>query len=79
MKLEPGDTILTAYAEPASGPGWSNSPVWVVVQGREGKLRQECLQPNEQSEAMRILYAVSTAAHFGMLKAANALAKKGSK
>ena len=77
MKLEPGDTILTAYAEPASGSGWSNSPVWVIVQGREGKLRQECLQPVDQPEAMRALYAVATAVHFGMLKVANALAKKG--
>lgn len=61
------DDIVSAYAEPASGPGWGNAPVWVVVKSRlDGRLRLECLQPDEQSSEIMMLYRVSSVAHSEM-------------
>lgn len=60
------DTVIVAFAEAAGGPGWSNTPVWVVVQEPMGKLRVECLQPDEQSHEMATLYGVSSAIHAAL-------------
>src|SRR5438552_91090 len=49
MILADDDAIVTAYAESAAGPGWANSPIWVIVRRRDGNLRMECLQPDEQT------------------------------
>ena len=67
--LSKEDRVLTAYAEEASGPGWSNAPLWVIVQSRDGKLRTECLQIREQTGEMITLYSTSQAAHLAMLGA----------
>lgn len=61
--------IVTAWAESASGPGWANQPVWVLVRERCGKLRIECLQPDEQSRDIHTLYRVSSSAHDAMVAA----------
>jgi len=66
------DRIVTAYAESAAGPGWANQPIWVIVRGRDGALREECIQPDEQTDWMYALYAVSAAAHGSMVKAVRA-------
>jgi hypothetical protein len=50
VKLNAGDYIVTAWAEFAVGPGWSNRIVWVLIREVGGKLRLECLQPGEQSK-----------------------------
>ena len=75
--------ILTAYADPANGPGWSNTPVWIVVQDDSGIIRMECLQPEEQTPAMQTLYCVSAAVNIEMVreadKALDRLEKRGSK
>lgn len=71
MTLGKHDHILTAYAERANGPGWANAPVWVIVRSQlDGSLRQECLQPDEQTSDMQTLYRVSEAAHVAMTAAA---------
>lgn len=57
------DSIVTAWAEPASGPGWSNQPLWVIVKDGDGKLREECIQPEEQDQVMRTLYTISASVH----------------
>jgi len=67
--LRPGDYIVTAYAQRASGPGWSNTPLWVIVMDESKKLRQECIQPAQQDDAMRTLYNLSEQAHIGMRSA----------
>ena len=69
LKLSEHDTIVTAYAESAHGPGWSNTPVWVIVRNGDGVFRQECLQPEEQTADMRILFRVSESAHRCMTAA----------
>ena len=56
-----GMEVLTAYAEPASGPGWSNRPLWVIVRGHDGMLRQECLQPEQMGVDLLSLYDVLAA------------------
>ena len=70
------DHIVTAYAESASGPGWANAPVWVVVKDIDGKLRIECLQPNEQSAEIYSLYEISQATHSAMVSAVKSLPKR---
>lgn len=64
-----GDSIVTAYAERASGPGWSNAPAWVIVRGRDGNLREHCLQPDEQSYDIVAAYDFSALAHRRMTSA----------
>ena len=76
FKLSEHDHILTAYAESASGPGWGNTPIWVLIRSRlDGALRLECIQPPDQSPEMQILYRVSQAAHEGMTWAVRSTAK----
>lgn len=70
--------VVTAFAEPASGPGWSNRPVWVVLAKRGGgSLRMVCIQPEDQSEDMQQLYKFSALAHAEMRAAALRLLESG--
>jgi len=69
MRLKKGCHIITAFAESAAGPGWANSPIWIVVQDENKKIQMECIQPEEQTPEMRLLYAISQAAHFSMTNA----------
>jgi hypothetical protein len=52
-------TVVTAFAEPASGPGWANCPIWVILRDRQGDLHMKCIQPEEQSPEMVVLYSIS--------------------
>lgn len=63
---EEGDRILHAWADPAAGPGWSNSPVCVLVIDGNKQPRIEYLQPSEQTNSMVTLYSISAAAHEAM-------------
>lgn len=73
MKLQACDHIVAVVAEPANGPGWANTPLWVIVQDGNGHLRRECLQPDEQSDGMRVLYATAAAVHVALVKETEAL------
>jgi len=53
------DAIITAWAEPSSGPGWANTPVVVLYRATTGKLETRWLQPNEQTAEIRLLYGLS--------------------
>lgn len=71
------DTVITAFAEPAKGPGWTNMPIWVIIREQNtGKLRMECIQPSEQTPGMDALYMCSTAAHRSMTGHVSAALKK---
>ena len=59
--LKPGDRVLAARPENASGSGWRNKPIWVYVEGTGGTIRVECLQPDEQTENMLLLFDVAEA------------------
>jgi hypothetical protein len=76
VKLDAEETIVTAFAESAAGPGWGNSPVWVVVRARDHALRLECLQPDEQNREIRVLYGVSAATHAAMTKQVESLLRE---
>lgn len=73
---KPPTTIVTAYAEPASGPGWSNAPIWVITRDGNNVLHQECIQPDAQTPEMAALYAVSTAANASMVRLIEAQRRK---
>jgi hypothetical protein len=66
------ETIVTAFAEYAAGPGWANRPLWVIVRGTDHKLREECIQPEDQTADMHALFRVSNAAHMAMTGAVGA-------
>jgi hypothetical protein len=65
--------VVTAYAEPAAGPGWRNTPLWVVMedldpQAKFGKrMYVDCIQPDEQSNEIRLLYGISHQVHGVMV------------
>jgi hypothetical protein len=61
------DTVICAYAQPAAGPGFANTPIILIVADGDGKLRRECIQPDEQTEGMYKLYAVCAAAHGSLM------------
>lgn len=69
IKLSYGERIIGVRPEIAGGPGWSNTPVWVFVATPDGRLREECLQPTEQTAAMRTLYAPGVAMAQALLNA----------
>lgn len=67
LRLGENDRIVSAYAQPANGPGWSNAPLWVVVRDGDGRLREECLQPGEQPRGVLTLYRIASAVHGQLL------------
>lgn len=58
FKLKDGETIVAVVPEHCSGPGWQNSVVWVYVQTRTGRIVIHALQPDEQSDEIRLLFDV---------------------
>lgn len=71
--------IVCAFAEPAAGPGWANSPLWYIVRDGDGKLTMHCLQPEEQTAEIGLLYRTSAALHGTMVRAVEAAISKKSK
>ena len=47
------ERIIAVVPQLACGPGWSNKPVWVYIEESDGRLRTECLQPEQQTMEMR--------------------------
>lgn len=71
MTLKKYESVVTAWAEPASGPGWANSPVCVLIYDQiRGSHRVEWLQPDELTHDMHTLYRVSAAVSGQMRQAA---------
>lgn len=71
LGIAKGDRVLCAYAQRAAGPGWANSPLWVVIRKADGSLSEECIQPEERTAAMHWLYDVLESAHVSMVTAIN--------
>ena len=71
MEWKDGDSVVMAWAEACSGPGWSNRIVWVLVRERfSSALRLECLQPEQQGAEIVALFKVCAAAAEAMKAAA---------
>lgn len=60
--------ILSVWAEPAAGPGWSNTPIRYIGQNEDGSYFEGWLQPEEQTEAMRVLYSISATVNNKLIK-----------
>lgn len=76
IRLARGEYILTAYCQPAAGPGWANTPLWVII-GSGGKpTRTECIQPEDQTPAMYHLYGVCATAHAALMGAVSQVVKE---
>lgn len=77
--MTPKKHIVCAYAEYASGPGWSNSPLWVIVLNRTtGEMTTECIQPADQTPVIRALFPISAPMHDRLkLEATSVLKKRG--
>lgn len=70
IKLEQGERVIAIVPERAVGPGWGNAPVWVWIgDAATGKCRQECIQPEERTEAMHALYDIGEAVHCALVRA----------
>lgn len=63
------ETIICAWCEYASGPGWANAPVWIIVQDGDGKLRRECVQPDKQGKLLHQIYPLCAEMHSLLLRA----------
>ena len=59
-----------------SGPGWANRLVIIIIRDLNGGLREEALQPSEQTRDMSILATISEAAHHQMVAAVSAIRPK---
>ena len=66
LNIEDGETVLVAWAQSHAGPGWANYLVHFIVRGNDGKLREDALQPDEQTPEMATLFSVSKAAANSM-------------
>lgn len=69
QRLGKDEVLIVAWAQPASGPGWANRPLWYIVRTADGKLVERCLQPEEQTRDIVTLYPFSAMAtgHMGVL------------
>lgn len=72
ISLSDDESIITAFAEHADGPGWHNHIITVIITNQHGQLRMASLQPDEQSAAMRTLFDVSNSVHVSMTDAIQA-------
>jgi hypothetical protein len=56
IKLHEGERVVAVVPERCAGPGWSNTPTWVYIATNDGKMREECIQPNERTHELHALF-----------------------
>lgn len=61
--LLPGETVECVYAQRASGPGWHNRPLWVIVSDQFGNMRRVCIQPVDHGPHLAGIYAIACEVH----------------
>jgi len=61
FKLEEGETILAVVPESCLGPGgcWVNRIFIIYIRTPDGKIREACQQPKEQSKFMATIFSVA--------------------
>lgn len=77
ITLSRGERVIAAVPEYCSGPGWSNSILWVYIETADKGLRTEAIQPGERSAEQHMLFNVAEAAHRAMLGSIKTQRKKG--
>lgn len=78
FKLADRETIIATHSEHATGPGWSNDWINVLV-FNAGKIREVGIQWSEMTEEMRHLFKLCAAANKEMLGAVSRLSNKDEK
>lgn len=61
--------IVAVVPEYCSGPGWTNTPVWVIWVDSEHKLHRDCLQPHEQSAELLTLFKIGAVVNERLIAA----------
>ncbi len=80
MILSEHETIIGAWAETPSGPGWSNRLIWVCIyDGATGRHRVDALQPKEQSEEILSAFSMHVASSDALRVAVERLAVRETK
>jgi len=69
LHMKKGDTIVCAYAGSAFGPGWANTPLFVIIRSQTGGLREECLQPDDQPRLVADVYRIAAEVHKILMRA----------
>lgn len=72
MKLTKYEKIIAAFGERCKGPGWSNTPILVLVRRTGGDLRLEYIQPEDQTGVLSSLFGVSCEINKVMVAAVEA-------
>lgn len=71
ITVERYERIIAVVPEVCRGPGWVNQPVWVYIQRADKTLRTECIQPDEQTAEMRVLFSLGAMMQSHLLGALN--------
>lgn len=71
------DEVICVYARPSSGPGWSNTPLWVVLKCElTSQVREECIQPEEQGAELQALYKIAAEVDAELMRLVGKLRKR---
>jgi hypothetical protein len=54
-------TLVVAWAETVHGSGYNNRIIWRLWRHVDGRMEVDALQPEEQTEQMRVLHKVASA------------------
>lgn len=73
MKSKIDGEILAVVPEFCSGPGWANTPVYVYWQDEDGVIKQRCLQPDQQSRELAMLFDIGAVVQAKLKKAVEGL------
>ncbi|WP_031254216.1 hypothetical protein [Curvibacter lanceolatus] len=78
IMLNPNEQIVAVTPEICSGPGWVNAPTWVhIVDYSTAKHRAECIQPDERTPALDVLFSAAEAMQGSLLAAVPTKTVKG--
>jgi len=69
IRLAADERIIAVVPEFCSGPGWANAVAWVYIVNSSGAFRQDCIQPDERTEALHALFAVGEAVNRALVAA----------
>ena len=68
IKLEKHEYIIAVVPEYCSGPGWSNSVLWVhIADGNSRTYRTEAIQPDERNRDQWVLFKAGEAMHQALV------------
>lgn len=64
IELRDRDYVIGVIPERASGPGWSNQLVWVLIRDCMGTVRTEAIQGRDFSKDVDTIFATANTAHM---------------